>query len=370
MASLFTKTLLLTAVGGAVLQPRQKIDDACCFNLASIGTADNIAHKAVVESHIGNLILGGSFQEASLCLDRENKTIKDGLKHNCFFDRSSHEFNCYQGAVGNTTFDTIVNEGKTYLSYDDGAGSFYACPVGDGTDQYYLYSDSKDDADGCELVSLELSKSLDTCLLSSEPEMNTNVKKRHDGKPSKDNGTATIPVECIPKAQPQYAPLRTSIRNEPTDQLTYNTWGAPTAPASITPTNATTFYFELPSRQRTPASKHCALQFRLPRCADLPEGYPCYRLGGVERELDHGAGFTVSRVGALAGWNDGAVHQVHPGKTTTVGVFECGLAAGPQAWFARSVNGFELEFAQAGVGPDARFEDGVGAWIVECMDLP
>ncbi|KAI6090525.1 hypothetical protein F4821DRAFT_274709 [Hypoxylon rubiginosum] len=371
MARLLPKTLLallIAAVSGTALQPRQQIDDRCCFNLASVGTADNVTHKAVVESQRGDLILGDSFQQGSFCLDRASKTVQDSLKHNCFMEGPDYQFNCYQGAFSNTTFDAIIHDGKAYLGYDDGAGFFYACPsvnVNATNQLYNIYSNSKPDTDGCELVSLELTDVLDTCFFANSPPPDMRINVTRPAEIIEDAAPATPPTECIPKKSKQaIAPFRTLIRNEVTDRITYGSKGE-LAPASITPTNMTTFYFELPSR-RTPTSKWCSLEFRMPECSALPEGYPCYKFSGVEHMLQQNAGFTVSRMGQLPGWNDTEVRHVFPGQTTTIGLFECGLAAGPHGWFAHSVRDFVLEFAQAGVGPNAKFQDGVGAWVVEC----
>ncbi|KAI4861754.1 hypothetical protein F4820DRAFT_460732 [Hypoxylon rubiginosum] len=364
--------LLLTVVGGAALPPRQ-FDNTCCFQLASVGRVNKV-NKPVLEDHVGDLLLGGSFQQGTFCLDRSTKTIQDSLKHNCFMRAPDYQFECYQGAVGTTTFDTKIvdDNGKAYLLYDDGPGVFFACPAAEGADGYYdIFSTDKANRTGCEPVSLALVDELDTCFLGNATATNATITDatvaQRSAATEVDTPPPTLPAapqECVvsPSA-PSIAPYKTVINNG--NSISWSGKNA-TALASVTPTNTTTFYFDIPQRFSASASL-CALQFRMPACEALPAGYPCYRFSGMEQEILQNSGMTFSRSGTtLPGWSDTEVHHVQPGGNTVIGTFECNQAAGPHGWRASSVRDFVLEFVQAGVGPNAKFRDGVGAWVVEC----
>lgn len=117
----------------------------------------------------------------------------------------------------------------------------------------------------------------------------------------------------------------------------------------------------------------CALQFRMPVCMSLPKGYPCYEFSGMEQEVlsNSGMNFAVTLGEGLEGWDNDALHQVFPGESHIIGTFECGKVASSTEerninWEATSVRDFLLEFLHAGVGDDAEFQDGIGAWVVHC----
>ncbi|XXH03962.1 hypothetical protein Hte_010370 [Hypoxylon texense] len=386
------KALLLTVVSGAALppgMPPRQVDDKCCFQLASVGRVNKV-NLPVLEDHVGDLLLGGSFQQGTFCLDRATKTIHDSLNHNCFMRAPDYQFECYQGAVGNTSFDTTIvhDDGKAYLLYDDGPGVFFACPTAEGTaGPYDIFSTDKANRTGCEPVSLALVDELDTCFLKNATMADTTVTdttvtdatvaqrsaaEEADTPLSAAAAPLIAPDECvISSSVPAIAPYKTVINNGNSISWTGKNGNKTTAMGSITPTNTTVFYFDIPRRQAPLLANGrpqvCALQFRMPACADLPAEYPCYTFSGLDHELRHGSGMTFARAGAaLTGWNDTLVHRVQPGRDSVVGTFACNEAAGPHGWLASSVNAFVLEFVQAGVGRHPKFLDGVGAFVVEC----
>ncbi|KAI1778110.1 hypothetical protein F4818DRAFT_404938 [Hypoxylon cercidicola] len=366
MASIKTlaKALVLTVVGGAALPPtpRQQLDDVCCFGLASVGRVN----ETVLEDHVGDLILGGSFQEGNFCIDKAAKTVHDGLRHNCFMRAPDYQFECYQGAVGTTAFDTTFDheDGKAYLTYDNGPGVFFACPVTENNEVHYnLFSDEANKTD-CEPVSLALVDPLDTCLIKNSNDAERSVAELDTSPPTLSVWPPVLSQGCVvsPSA-PSIAPYKTVINSG--NSISWSGKNT-TAMASITPTNTTVFYFDIP-RRLAASSSTCALEFRMPACEDLPSDYPCYLFSGLEQEFLQNSGMTFSRNGALPGWNDTELHQVMPGETNIIGTFECNQMAGPHGWRASSVRNFVLEFVQAGVGPNAKFKDGVGAFVVECQ---
>lgn len=195
----------------------------------------------------------------------------------------------------------------------------------------------------------------------------------------------------VPTSAPSIAPWRiTSSR--PGSNPTFGN----SAEVAITDTNSTVLEYVIPAGFGMPADDTsdadnnsssssgapltstgvCALQFRLPFCSDLPTGgYPCYGFSGTTHEVRNDAGFVLELLhnGGGISWDNQALHQVFPGKRTILGTFDCADIGGGEvgdrtmSWLASSTNGFELEYLQAGVGDDAQFQNGVGAWIVACQ---
>lgn len=159
----------------------------------------------------------------------------------------------------------------------------------------------------------------------------------------------------------------------PADGTVYNE--SSTFTADINPAQSTIFRFAVPhsfsANQSRPAL--CALQFRLPICSQLPEGYPCYTFSGMEQEVVQHSGLRFDFVQDSPqpnGWATSPLVQLWPGEDTLVGTFECRDILKPNgedqvlSWLAQSVNGFFIHFLQAG-GPGA-YGDGVGLWMVAC----
>ncbi|KAI1142517.1 hypothetical protein F5Y05DRAFT_409667 [Hypoxylon sp. FL0543] len=362
----FAHTLLFTTATCATLQPRQS-NSGCCFQLASVGTVN----ETVLEDHVGDLLLGGSFQQGGFCLDTTTKTIQDSLKHNCFMRAPDYQFECYQGAVGNTAFAVTNTNGKLYLTYNNDPGTFYACPISSGTETTYdIYSSEKANKTGCLSVALTLTDETPECSTDS-------------------NSTVAARSRTVRSS-------RTLRRQAPSQACTVSPSAPSLAPYSVKPSNAsvvigvndtaaevviaygssTTFDYAIPKDLFTlDAAKPslCALQFRLPVCTLLPEGYPCYVFSGMEQEVlsNSGMAFNLTADDGGAAWNGTELHQVFPGDVITIGTFDCGQAGGyggrKMTWKVSSIRDFALEFTQAGVGQDAKFQDGVGAWIVPCQ---
>ncbi|KAI2625689.1 hypothetical protein GGR54DRAFT_637469 [Hypoxylon sp. NC1633] len=365
---LFAQALLFTTAACATLRPRQG-NDGCCFQLASVGTVN----ETVLENHVGDLLLGGSFQQGGFCLDKTTQTIKDSLRHNCFMRAPDYQFECYQGAVGTTVFDIAppAADGTSYLTYDGGPGVFYACPIGSGTEQTYDIFSDKTGKTGCLSIALALVGQTAACSAGS-----TTIRKRSTAvKPTRPSQRqASSPTCSVLPSAPSVAPFRLSPGNSSAPGVTNNT-----AEAMISLSYSTLFDYSIPNtffQAGTAAnSSLCALQFRMPVCTSLPEGYPCYSFSGLEQEVlaNSGMAFHLMADDGDAVWNSTEVHQVFPGENTIIGTFDCATPVGAystarkMSWHVSSVRDFALEFLQAGVGKDAPFQDGIGAWVVPCQ---
>ncbi|KAI8966552.1 hypothetical protein F5Y11DRAFT_308545 [Daldinia sp. FL1419] len=375
------QALLFTTAASATLRSRQG-NDGCCFQLASVG----MVNETVLEDHVGDLLLGGTFQQGGFCLDKTTKTIQDSLGHNCFMRAPDYQFECYQGAVGTTAFDIIAPQadGKSHLTYNDTSGVFYACPI--DSESYDIYSSDRTDKAGCVPVALALVDETAACSApasNSTRSIRSKATRRSKGPLPRGLRTArpTRPLRrqssqkcAVNPAAPSLAPYRLSHGNSPVPSESNDT----SAEVFIGRNYSTVFEYIIPNSfplaNNTGKSTLCALQFRMPVCTSLPKGYPCYSFSGLEQEVLANSGMTFHLEGGNgnASWNSTELHQVFPGENTTIGTFECGQAAGSGesqkiSWLVSSVRDFSLEFLQAGVGQSAQFQDGVGAWIVPCQ---
>ncbi|KAH9906768.1 hypothetical protein F4778DRAFT_595456 [Xylariomycetidae sp. FL2044] len=415
--------LMWCSITNAASLPRQS-NDRCCFHLASVG----LVNETVLESHIGTLLLGGTFQQGGFCLDKTTNTIQDGLKHGCFMRDPGQQFECYAGLTGPTSFhhSPPTSDGTVYLTYDDGPGVYFACPAGKGVDQTYnIFSTAKTDTTGCLPVALALQDQTDACsadiapvstvdasvtesappvrrssqAVAVQPTVTTNSgatftsmtragvvmnvtqsssmgppRTRTTTSSSSSHPTAPSRTCSIDPAASSIAPMRIGYP----DPSTPGNFRDTNAEAAISPFNTTFFEYTVPKSFLRPIESPnvplCALQFRMPICMSLPEGYPCYYFSGLEQEFlaNSGMAFNLTLDDGLAEWNNTALHQVTPGENSTLGVFECGKVAGGYAsdrkmtWQVNSIRNFTLEFLHAGVGQKPEFQDGVGAWIVPC----
>ncbi|KAI1389994.1 uncharacterized protein F4822DRAFT_428341 [Hypoxylon trugodes] len=362
----FVQALLFTTATCATLQPRQS-NSGCCFQLTSVGTVN----ETVLEDHVGDLTLGGSFQQGGFCLDKTSKTIQDGLKHYCFMRAPDYQFECYQGALGTTAFNVASPQpdGKMYLNYNNGSGTFYACPIGFGSEKTYdIYSTEKPDKAGCVSVALALTGETPECSAG-----NTTLTTRSTTvQPTRSlRRDSSLQACSISPSAPSLAPsgIRPGNSSDP------NGVNETSAEVIISPDSSPIFDFTVPddmARSAFSDSSLCALQFRMPVCNSLPEGYPCYSFSGLEQEVVSNSGMTFSLVSGVgeASWNNTELHQIFPGDNTTIGTFECGKITGGDrklSWQVNSVRDFSLIFLQAGIGEDAQFQDGIGAWVVPCQ---
>ncbi|KAI1363077.1 hypothetical protein F5Y08DRAFT_310436 [Xylaria arbuscula] len=345
----------------------------------------------------------------------------------------AEEFQCYPGIVGATVFDISPPgaDGKSYLTYDNGQGTFYACPIGSGDDVYYnIYSALKPDAAGCVSVALALYDSSAECFTSSNNTAAIPSRRHQQTKPKASSvgqhkrriaanspapsiisGYSQVPGAGLWSIMPSGASASTeaTATSTPASAKSSQTCSiSPSAPsiapirlgspdksapggikdsvaeASITPHNSTVFLYSIPRSFLPPIEDNtkpplCALQFRMPVCTELAKGYPCYRFSGLEQEVLANSGMTFDLIldDGHAAWNGTALQQVFPGENTVLGTFECGNPKGSydkgsyedrkMGWNVSSVREFGLEFLQAGVGDDAKFQDGIGAWIVPCQ---
>ncbi|KXJ90920.1 hypothetical protein Micbo1qcDRAFT_225782 [Microdochium bolleyi] len=201
--------------------------------------------------------------------------------------------------------------------------------------------------------------------------------------------TQTAPsLSCrVPTSAPSIAPWRIRSSSPGTNPTFGNA-----AEVVITDKNSTILEYVIPADFGVPVEEgtgggdddtmhmfsgtgRCALQFRMPFCNDLAPGYPCYHFSGTTQEVQDDSGMLLELLhnGGGPKWDSQAVHQVFPGKNTILGTFDCADIGGGEmgdrtmSWLASSTQGFELEYLQAGVGDDADFEKGIGAWIVACQ---
>ncbi|KAI2639985.1 hypothetical protein GGS21DRAFT_390362 [Xylaria nigripes] len=425
------KSLILPLWAGVVatasvgLHLRQS-DDSCCFGLDSIGVVD----EEVTEGHTGGLTLGGPFQQGGFCFNNFTKTIRDTLNHNCFMRAPTEEFQCYAGAVGATVFDIKPHgpRGGPYLSYDNGTSVFYACPVGTGVNQYYnIFSKWKPNATECMSVVLALYDASTACssvdnvtvptststasLSPSGPQTTLNRRQlwtesavtasivggysqvRRAGllssmspsvstEPVPNNASATALQAIEPSkacsispSAPSIAPIKVGSPDKGSPDGIKDTSGE----VNITYNSSSVLLYTIPNSfvtsQPNASAPLCALQFRMPVCTQLPEGYPCYSFSGMEQEFLANSGMNLKLIldDGHAQWNATMLHQVTPGENTVLDTFECGAAANApyderkMIWHVTSVRNFGLEFLQAGVGENPEFLDGIGAWIVPCQ---
>ncbi|KAI1380654.1 hypothetical protein F4677DRAFT_404180 [Hypoxylon crocopeplum] len=374
MMNSLARALLFTTAICATLRPRQS-NDGCCFQLASVG----MVNETVLENHVGDLILGGSFQQGGFCLNMTAKAIQDSLGHNCFMRGPDYQFECYQGAVGTTAFNIAPKreDGKSYLTYDNGPGVFYACPIGSASEPVYdIYSDKTNKAE-CLSIALALVDQTSACSANT-PSSTITMASSATVQPTQSlpqvQSQASTPTCSVPTAAPSLAPFRLRPGNSSALYRSNDT-----AEAAITPQNSTIFDYIIPSNffpaGTVANSSLCALQFRMPVCTSLPDGYPCYSFSGLEQEVlaNSGMAFHLVADGGDVAWNSTEVHQVFPGDNTIIGTFDCGRPVGSygavrkMSWQVSSVRDFVLEFLQAGIGQDAEFQDGIGAWIVPCQ---
>ncbi|KAI1081466.1 hypothetical protein F5B20DRAFT_536143 [Whalleya microplaca] len=403
---------LLFAVAASATTHTRAANAGCCFFLSSVG----VVNETVLEDHVGDLTLGGSFQQGGFCLDKSSKTIKDGLNNNCFMKAPDEQFECYSGAPGNTAFEVSSGNpgGKLYLTYDGGNNVFDACPIpsGGGEQTYSIYSSKKADKTGCLSVALALNGETPECSTGNSPIMTVthrNVQGRHDYRArrvaTKTTSATTTSLPTNSNASQAGLPPKITLKSTPAIKAASTAQACSVAPSSpsiaphrlsygslsvagskndsttdvtISPGNSTIFEYHIPNSfipspnvTNATSSPLCALQFRMPYCTDLPQDYPCYSFSGMEQEMlsNSGMNFNLIKDDGNATWNNTALNQVFPGENTFIGTFECGSVAGgtrKMSWNVSSVRNFSLEFLQAGVGKDAEFQDGIGAWIVQC----
>ncbi|KAL7623173.1 hypothetical protein AAE478_006854 [Parahypoxylon ruwenzoriense] len=372
----FAQALLFTGATGATLRPTQG-NGGCCFQLTSVG----MVNETVLENHVGDLLLGGSFQQGGFCLDKTAKTIQDSLKHNCFMRAPDYQFECYAaGAVGPTAFGiTSPKEDRnSYLTYGNGNGVFYACPISSSTGQTYdIYSSDKADKTGCLSVALALVDQTTACSPSNDTAVAARSSPPRPTPPLRRKAQASPQACSVSSSAPSLAPYRLSS-HENSAIGSHNDSNGASAAVAISSSKSTVFEYSIPHTflLREPAAKPslCALQFRMPVCTSLPKDYPCYSFSGLEQEILSNSGMTFNLVtdDGHAAWNSTELHQVFPGENTIISTFECGEAAGSygsrkMSWQVDSVRDFSLEFLHAGIGRDAEFQDGIGAWIVPCQ---
>lgn len=359
-------TLVAIVVAGAsAVVGLPQPSDICCFGLNSTG----LINETVKEDHVGALLLGDSYQQGGF--------------------------------------------------YDGGPGTFYACSVGVGADKYYnIFSALKPDKTNCVAVSLSLYDPTSGCLSAINStaaiptvvtrQSTTNYWSTRTPEQSLSTSAATTTVTS------SYSQVTSGVSGstESASTTTEDTIGpvvgpthvcsvSPSSPSlapiklnwfdksnpdhpkgnsanvSIIPARNTTFLYNIPQSfhpVRYGKRPLCGLQFRMPYCTELPKGYPCYHFTGMEQEelAESGMHFDLIIDDGQATWNGTELHQIYPGEQRILGTFECGAPAGSYAgrqmsWSVSSVHQFGLEFLHAGVGSDAKFQDGIGAWIVPCQ---
>ncbi|RYO74980.1 hypothetical protein DL766_009097 [Monosporascus sp. MC13-8B] len=189
-------------------------------------------------------------------------------------------------------------------------------------------------------------------------------------------GTSS-PTCTVPPSAPSIAPSRVGYPDPEAPGGIHDS----SSEVAISPKNITIFEYSIPPSflplhtSNSGLPPLCALEFRMPVCADLPKGYPCYHFSGLEQEIlaNSGINFVLRTGDDMATWDDTELHQVFPGENSIIGAFECAKLAGSYggnreiSWEASSVRNFSLEFLHAGVGNSPEFQNGIGAWIVPCL---
>jgi hypothetical protein len=384
MRFLSAALLLSRGTSGDSLPTARSTD--CSFHLGSVG----VINGTILEDHTGHLVLGGVFQQGAFSIDTSNNTVKDSLGHNCFMRGPDYEFQCYQGAVGTTSFDLAeMDDGKTTkVVYDNGDGTFLACPSGQN---HYVYSTLKGNKTDCLEVALVLANQTSDCSASGSSTSTELPSTITTDLPSPttadlpDTATAETPTSTtLQAASDTSSPSATcsvasSAPSVAPQKLGFLEDGAPdgihdtAANASITSVNSTVFQYSIPRTFVNNTKQLCALEFRMPFCTDLPSGYPCFSFSGSEQEQLSNSGMVWSLLNNTRSmeWDSAALKQVFPGDKVVFGTFECGTETARDgarviSWLVSSVKNFGLIFQQAGVGESPKYQDGVGAWIVPC----
>ncbi|KAI0472735.1 hypothetical protein GGR56DRAFT_579801 [Xylariaceae sp. FL0804] len=385
--------VLFSPATAATLGPRQA-GSGCCFGLTSAGTVNETVEETQVG---GELVLGSAFQQGGFCLDKSTRTIQDVLGHNCFMTAPLSQFECLSGLAGATTFQisSPSGDGHSYLQYNDGSGTYYACPVEDGGDRYYdIFSMEKTNTTGCVKVALALHNPSDACSTYNGTASTGTVVSRtsslvqrtsqapaqgtapstttvlgalnashtpaadvpssirtstvnHGRATSSSASTATpttsSPTCSVPSSAPSIAPYRVGTPDASAPDGVRDT----SAEAAVSPQNTTVLQYAIPGAFLPPAMTDaasasepplCALQFRMPVCTALPAGYPCYQFSGLEQEVLADSGMALNLTldtgghdASSSSWDGSALHQVFPGDRKVLGTFACGGGSGPDA---------------------------------------
>ena len=403
MKSIVFNILLYSGITAGLLQ--RQTSSGCCFQLVSVGDLNAI----VEEDGHGDLLVGGKSQDGGFCLDPTYRAIIGNHGRSFFIQDTSQQFGCFNSTTGTlTSFDITAPDiyRRSYLEYGNGTQVFHACPAGSANDQgYYIYADSKPDKTGCFEINLQLGNQSAGCdaqrtstagaaPMSTPPPMTiitTPAAQTDVREPVTQIGVerAVATSASETNAPSQSCNIAPSAPSLVPVQVGQPDAGAPggirdsEGEVSISPDNSTVFRYSIPpsfadasdggdgDSSGAPPRQLCALQFRMPVCADLPAGYPCYHFSGLEQETLSNSGMSFALENgdgsAQVAWDDTALHQIEPGQNSIVGTFECGDGGREIAWTATSVRNFSLEFLQAGVGDGSQFQDGVGAWIVPCL---
>ncbi|KAI0202071.1 hypothetical protein F4808DRAFT_94186 [Astrocystis sublimbata] len=411
----------------AALLPRPS-GNTCCFGLSSIGMVDDTVEENHIGGlSLGGPFQQGSFcfdKSTKTIKDGLNHNCfmrSPTEQFQCYAGAV--------GATAFDIPSSRINN-KPYLTYDGGPGTFYACPIGTGPAQYHdIFSTSKPNTTDCVTVKLALNDASAGCSFASNTTTTATTTSSvapttasHRSTQVREDGPlAKATASFIDFSQMKRAGLSSSVspKSDGIHQAVTNTSSttatashttrpsftcsvSPSAPsiapvrlglhddsspdglqdsssrASISSHNSTFFIYSIPNSFLLPVSDTkmplCALQFRMPVCTELPENYPCYSFSGLEQEFlaKSGMNFDLVFDDGAATWNGSALHQVIPGESTILGTFDC---AAPNksygthrkmSWHVRSVRNFSLNFLHAGVGDEAQFRDGIGAWIVPC----
>lgn len=403
------------------IAPRQEIpsgdaaptfpaDDQCCFQLASVD-------QTVLEDNIGELRLGGVFQEGGFCLAPGGSgTLNDARGLNCFLRGPEFQFQCYQGARGFSVFNlTRGLDGKTYLAVN-GSIEFLACPAGgsvpppapsdaDPTQvvSYNIFSpDTSLRSDTCKPVVLALKNPTALCAGIVEAAVGAGAGGSSPAEPAETSSpagpAASLPPTATsatstarvvtPTAYPSGAgrtcDVAASAPSVAPNLITVESLTAKTNAFQVSPDfsasivagiNATRFTFQLPaSNFYSSPDATCALQLRLPPLESLPAGYPPYSAKSssstelpIQVELVED---TEARWGIT--WSDISPKRVTVGSASPqiLGTFRCGghdptvKADRIMTWSVNALLGSSLTFTQAG-GSNG-FKDGVGLFVVAC----
>ncbi|KAM0333300.1 hypothetical protein ACHAQA_001961 [Verticillium albo-atrum] len=385
-----TALVALGFVVSATSQPTEGYD--CCFTLAVSGGFDGKLKYGTT----GDFRVNSNFPEAFVCADEGMFKLQDNVGNNCRFDGPTMKLQCLSGISGQDMFyfdfgeAADGGEAPIMLTYN-GHDKFLACPSdGPSSDagSFVLYSKAKENQEGCVDVSLEQAGPSDGCFTRDSLQ-----KFRSPTRSTPDAVTGTI--EEVPPARKSCTLTDLSTRlpakrvgSGPLDWVEES----PNGQVSINGENSTIFEFEMPplwvNHPRDAATRRCAVQFRVPVCSELPAGYPCFVWSGAEQQDSASSGMEwfhvytrddvdpISR-GASIGPVDWApwdsLYQLKSEEAITVGTFECGVDRGAAvtrtiSFLAKSVNGWTLSFAQAGMGAQSQWEDGVGAYVAACDD--
>ncbi|KAL0942846.1 uncharacterized protein CTRU02_200732 [Colletotrichum truncatum] len=359
----------LTFPRSSIVYHEEPQDDKCCFALKAVHIMDTGEVKdvgIVKQSTIGELRIGGPFQQGFFCVNPDDGAIKDGRDNTCFINQETQHFQCFRGLHGTNLFKfkelDLPNGAVVPLLTQDGNESFFMCPTTRGVDPvsstYNIFSASMPQRIDCtQIVLFQHQQTPDVCHIDHDDHFLKFLHKRR----------YSLSQEHFCKAFSGNSPLSPLIfpKNSAEVNWQYDS-GFVTMP---NPTNALNLHLEfhipasyVPAVADSAPGRMCALQFRMPVCPEAPAGYPCvgekdtfYML--VRLSKDSHASYNGSKMRIH--------HTIRPGEKVTLFQFSCDVDIKKKnreiTWHVIGGH-FKSRSPETTMGYDVLFDDEKGDW--------